>query len=230
MSQLPILRQRRVVSRGRSTSRQQRGVVMIVALIVLVALTIASIGLLRSVDTSSTVVGNLGIKKDLYRNSTFGFQQATAVLGGLRDATTNELPLGDNSASQYYATANALAADDRGLPLVLVNAAMPTTPGVATGGVWTGSELAIPIPTNSGTGITSSGGYVFRFVAERLCPSAGIPDETTNQCRMAAGAGAQSGSGSFVLPLKQVGTVYVRVSLRVDGPKNSTSFFQAMLL
>lgn len=204
--------------------RHQRGVVMIVALIVLVALTIASIGLLRSVDTSTTIAGNLGLKKDLYRVSNLGVQQAVARLALIRVGGT-ELPPNDVAASSYYATSNQ-SVDDRGLPTTLVNAALPSSPGATTG--WP-DELVIPVPTDSGKGVTTSGGYVMRYVAERLCPNVGPLDDSTNQCRKAAGAGARTIDGTQQ-GLPGVGTVYIRLSLRVDGPKNSTSYFQYMLL
>jgi flagellin-like protein len=42
---------------------RERGVVLIIALIVLVAMTLVAIGTLRSVDTSNVVAGNLGFKQ-----------------------------------------------------------------------------------------------------------------------------------------------------------------------
>lgn len=214
--------------------RQQRGVVMIVALIVLVALTIASIGLLRSVDTSSTIAGNLGLKKDLYRVSNLGVQYATARLALIR-LPSGELPQVDTPNGNYFANSNGQV-DDRGLPTTLVNAALPTTPGEAPTPANCnltnpplGTALCIPVPVDSGSGVTTSGGYVMRYVAERLCPNAGPNDDSTNQCRKAAGAGARTIDGTQQ-GLPGVGTVYIRLSLRVDGPKNSTSYFQYMLL
>lgn len=205
----------------RSAPKQQRGIVMIVALIVLVGLTIASIGLLRAVDTTSAVTGNLAIKKDLYRQSNIGLQAALATLGPLR--VGGALPQASNAGARYYATATEVAPDDRGLPQLLVDAPMPTVPGAPTG-AWPG-EFAVPIPTDAGTGITTSGGYLFRFVAERLCPNPGPADTT---CRMAAGAGGNASDEAKAD--KTQGTVYIRLTWRVDGPKNSTSYFQAMVL
>ena len=218
------LRQLAVQHARATLPQKQRGVVMIVALIVLVALTIASIGLLRSVDTSSTISGNLAIKKDLYRQSNIGIQQAQMALNTLRGPDF-ELPLTDALGSNYYASATQ-AVDHRGLPQLLVNAALPSSPGTVTG--WAG-ELVVPVPVDSGTGITTSGGYVFRYMAERLCPAGGVPDDTTNPCRIAAGAGTSACETNSTC-LTGVGTIYIRLTLRVDGPKNSTSYFQAMLL
>jgi type IV pilus assembly protein PilX len=211
--------------RRQSLPQRQRGVIMIVALVVLIALTIASIGLLRSVDTATTVTSNLGVKKDLYRVSNLGVQRALTLLSLIR--TGNELPNSDTLGSSYYATAQ-LAVDDRGIPLALVNAPIPSSPGVATG-QWAG-ELALPVGVDSGAGVTQTGGYVFRYVAERLCPNPGPNEPALNPCRQATGLGSNTPSGSFQPAISQGGTIYVRLTLRVDGPKNSTSYFQAMLL
>jgi type IV pilus assembly protein PilX len=200
--------------------QQQKGIVLIVALLVLVALTIASLGLLRSVDTTTAATGNLGFKKDLYRQSNRGVQSAMAALLVLR--TAGDVPFNSVTSSGYYATTNENPVDPRGIPLRLLQAPVPATPGVAptTAGI---GRFAVPI------GDASGGGYVFRYTAERLCPNAGEPDDSVNKCRKAAGAGTSSTpSQQKVPPLS--GKVFVRLTLRVDGPKNSVSYFQMMVL
>ncbi len=199
---------------------KQAGIVLIVALLVLVALSIASIGLLRSVDTTTTVTGNLGFKKDLYRQSNVGINQAMTQLIPLRDGQ-GQLP-GSNSTGVGYYAQTGLAVDGRGIPLILVNAAVPSAPGQGTSTSNVG-ETAIPVGANGG------GGYLFRYVAERLCPTTGAPNINLNPCRQAAGAGAAAAQNHRPA-LQQSGTVYVRLTLRVDGPKNSVSYFQAMVL
>jgi type IV pilus assembly protein PilX len=205
------------------TLHKQRGVVLIVALLVLVALTIASLGLLRSVDTTTAATGNLGFKKDIYRQSNRGVQNALDRLAPIR--VGGELPFADNNPSGgagYYATAT-LPVDPRGIPVILLNAAVPTTPGVAPSTGAGIGQFVVPI------GDPSGGGYLFRYTAERLCPLAGAPLLGTNDCRQAAGAGI--GSGCNTCPKAPLaGSVYVRLTLRVDGPKNSVSYFQMMVL
>ncbi len=204
--------------------RNQKGIVLIVALLVLVALTIASLGLLRSVDTTTAATGNLGFKKDIYRQSNRGVQDALNKLLIIR-STEGELPYANNISSTgpgYYATATALPVDPRGIPVILLNAPIPTTPGTTTSTAGLG-EFAVPV------GDPSGGGYLFRYTTERLCPAAGAPDRSTNLCREAAGAGALAGNTTDS-KLGLSGTIYVRLTLRVDGPKNSVSYFQTMVL
>jgi type IV pilus assembly protein PilX len=48
--------------RIRATRRAQRGVVLFIALIVLVAMTLAGLGMMRAVDTNNLIAGNLAFK------------------------------------------------------------------------------------------------------------------------------------------------------------------------
>jgi type IV pilus assembly protein PilX len=205
----------------RISPRSQSGIVLIVALLVLVALTIASLGLLRSVDTTTIATGNLGFKKDIYRQSNRGVQDALNKLVPLRNAQ-GELPGANFVGPGYYATATQLAQDPRGLPLILVNAPIPSAPGTPTLTAGLG-EFAVPI------GDPSGGGYLFRYTAERLCPQTGASEPAINPCREAAGAG-KSATPTLQRGLPLSGRIYVRLTLRVDGPKNSVSYFQAMVL
>ncbi len=207
-------------------SGRQRGVILIVALIVLVALSLASVGLMRSVDTATSVANNVAIKKDIYRLSARGIQQAMTQLAPLRNPGDNELPISNATGASYFATGNQ-AVDFRGLPLILVNAQAPTEPGAATG--WAG-ELALPIPIVTATGATTNGGFVIRYVAERLCPNVGPNEASTNPCRMSSGAGAQTCDALDKDCLGKGGTIYVRLTWRIDGPKGAVSYFQTMLL
>jgi type IV pilus assembly protein PilX len=203
---------------------RQQGIILIVALIVLVALSLASVGLLRSVDGANAVGGNLGSKKDIYRVASVGFQAAVNDLGTIRVA--GQLPATDNSTVGFASTAS-LIYDSRGVPQALVDAPIPSSPGVATN--WGGGEFVLPVVVDSGTGVATSGGYVFRWVADRLCPNALATDPAVNACRMASGSGSNTAHG-LERKLPGAGQVYVRITLRIDGAKNATSYFQAMVL
>ena len=53
----------RIVSRRRAPARRQRGVVLFVALIGMVVLSLAAVALLRSVDSGTSIAGNLAFKQ-----------------------------------------------------------------------------------------------------------------------------------------------------------------------
>src|ERR687895_391378 len=59
---------------------RQKGVVLFIALIVLVALMLASISLVRSVDTANVIAGNLAFKQASVQAADFGIEVAAAAL------------------------------------------------------------------------------------------------------------------------------------------------------
>ena len=63
-----------------SRSRRQRGVVLFIALIVMVAMSLAAIALIRSVDTTNLVIGNLAFRQASILPANFAVEQAAAAL------------------------------------------------------------------------------------------------------------------------------------------------------
>lgn len=69
--------------------------------------------------------------------------------------------------------------------------------------------------------------YSLQYVIERLCTGSLPVSNTSTQCTTAPSAQASSkklGGGQYSLP-----TIYYRVTARVVGPKNATSYIQAIL-
>src|SRR4030081_2225685 len=59
---------------------RQHGVVLFVALIVMVALSLAAIALIRSVDTTTTVIGNLAFRQASILPANMAVEEAAAAL------------------------------------------------------------------------------------------------------------------------------------------------------
>ena len=81
---------------------RQKGVVLFISLIVLVAMTLAGIGLMRSVDTSTIITGNLAFKQSTLQAADQGVEQAYQWLfpnGGTAVLNNDNLPQGFFSAS-----------------------------------------------------------------------------------------------------------------------------------
>jgi len=70
----------RSASFGSSTPRSQRGVILLIALIMLVAMTLAAIGMMRSVDTGSVIAGNMAFKQATLNASDLGSNVALNAL------------------------------------------------------------------------------------------------------------------------------------------------------
>jgi len=62
------------------TPRSQRGTMLIIALIVLVAMTLAGIATMRSVDTATVMAGNIAFRQSALNAADQGVQAAFALL------------------------------------------------------------------------------------------------------------------------------------------------------
>ena len=99
-----------IVNRSGTPLRRQQGLVLFIALIVLVAMTLAGIGMVRSVDTGNVIAGNLAFKQATIQASDngieTGYQWLLANTGG---TTLNNTDAG----SAYYSSppANDLTLD-----------------------------------------------------------------------------------------------------------------------
>lgn len=190
--------------------RRQRGVVLFIALIVMVALSLAAIALIRSVDTTNAVVGNLSFRMASILPANMAIEEATAAVfvdadpGGvvrIPDPTTN-LP-----AENYFASWQGTD-DARGVPALLQKTS-------AFDGAGLGRTLH---NTSTKTDI--------RYVIERMCSQAGPPDQA--HCDLLP---PKSPPGETVGKehLKLKGSPFYRVTVRVDGPQHTASFVQGMI-
>lgn len=79
-------RGRRLCRNATGARRKQRGVVLLITLIVLVAMMLAGIGMMRSVDTTTMIAGNVAFREATLHAGDSGMNQAFATL--LQVATT----------------------------------------------------------------------------------------------------------------------------------------------
>lgn len=182
--------------------RHQQGMIaMIIAIIVLLATLLASIALMRSADTSNTIAGSLTFRQGVVQEAERAYETAKAgVLGFNGNQSEN-----DNAGIGYSASI---------LPATL-RQDIPDALTKQTGGV---------------TLATTSTGNSVRYVIERLCPAAGPADTST--C-LVPGQAIQGGTGAnqasdTPLALTGVLTAY-RLSVRVNGPKNTVGYVQTIL-
>src|ERR1700758_2734999 len=94
-----IRRQRRSIGRYQA----QRGVTLIFALITLVALLFATLALIRSVDTSTILMGNIGFKQDATATADQATKSALTWLAA-QSAVLNTDSLAKNLGQGYYAS------------------------------------------------------------------------------------------------------------------------------
>jgi type IV pilus assembly protein PilX len=192
--------------------KTQKGLVLFFALIALVAMSLAAAALIRSVDTSVLVAGNLAFKQSSTISADSGLISAMAWVkanGAALNATS--------AANGYYSTSTALA---------LTAATNATWPN---GGAWT--DATSRLATGSGlTAGTDTAGNNVRYVVQRMCRATGVASAAN--CLMgSATTGGNSLSGKSD-PELGAATNYslspmYRVTARVTGPKNTISYIQA---
>jgi Tfp pilus assembly protein PilX len=183
----------------------QRGVILIISLIVLVAMSLAAVALTRSVDVANIAAGNLSFKKSALSATDRGVETAIAkfrAAGAL--LTNNESNL---AAENYFAQIQP--SDARGVPNQLLAAIDPAT-------CQTNPPGTFWLPTTQ---------ECVRYLIERQCTQAGAWDEP--HCAVIERAGAAGGTAGQ----RQTGASSIalyRVTVRVDGPRNTAAFSQVI--
>ncbi len=200
-------------ARNTSGPRAQRGVVLFIALIVMVALTLAGIALIRSTDTAGIVTGNLAFKQASIAAVERSIEQAVHSLwDGTLDRTV------DHVDQNYYACVRNAA----GSGCIAGGAPVPERPDAVTtltkfnaAGL---STTLVPADT--------AGNNVY-YVVERMCLLSG--PSNSNNCNISSGAlGADPGTQHY-FGLIRPGEAYYRLTVRVEGPRNTVTYAQAIL-
>lgn len=198
------------LNKAKST-KKQTGVVLFIALIALVVMSLAAAALVRSVDTNTTIAGNLAFKQSALVASDRGMETAmdwvrTQALANIDSLNT------DNLANGYLATLT-LNLDDTA---VLKNTATWANSAVATG-------------SGISSGVEDETKNEIRYIVQRMCRNAVAP--AFDHCLFGAGETQTSSAGGTDTyaggpnVTTQNSPVY-RVTVRVTGPKNTVSYTQ----
>ena len=197
---------------------RERGVVLLFCLIILVVLLAGGVAVMRSMDTSLFGAGNLAFKRDLVNQGEIAIAKAmrefqTSGALAATGATSSSLPGANYSAIQLVANA-------QGIPEVLLKKTTLTGPDVV------GNTFA---PT--GTPISGSGGVTVRYVIDRMCNATGAFSTigksgcvyTPSSTETLGGDQSQLSTPGPSIPSPPI----YRVSVRVDGPRDTQVFLQA---
>jgi type IV pilus assembly protein PilX len=210
---------------------RQQGSALIFALMTLVALMLAAVALVRSVDTGSRVLGNLGFKQDATAAADKATAAALASLSGI-DLNANL----NTGTVAYYATALD-GVDTTGQQI------QPGAAGYATRSVvnWDLDNCAYaPSPavcavTPSDPPIAIDANTTARFFISRLCLTAGDPSAAGNTCqrplRSSTSAAPPKGSLDYAHYERFAGVSgpYYRIVVRVVGARGTTSFTETIV-
>ncbi len=210
----------RTFSRG--IAHHQQGVVLLIALIVLVAMTLAGIGLVRSVDTGNMVAGNLAFKQGATLAGDAGTEAAISWLTPLNGDAALYV---NDAAAGYYATSQATLDPTN-------NHSAATVPAVD----WDDnncSGLVFSICVKPAPAI-SVGDNSVSYIIHRLCQTETDPNNVGNTCVTYQYGGSTSpkrgelkyGDDKRFEPLPGP---YYRIISRVKGPRNTISFVETMI-
>jgi Tfp pilus assembly protein PilX len=217
--------------RSLASRTKQKGVVLLITLIMLVAMTLAAISLMRSVDTTNIVAGNLAFQQSAYQGADIGTEQAIAFLNTTLSGTAVAFP--DGSTAVFAVNCNGTG-PGVACPVGYKSWNQPTLEPPAAGVTW--DSYWSSMQTSPGvvalTGLPS--GYSGAFVVESLCTSAAQTGCTTvtisSTTTTPQGQDMGSQQRSFVNNTSTVNAHYYRVTTRVDGPRNSVAYVQTTVV
>lgn len=186
----------------------QQGVVLVVALVVLIAMTLAGLALWRSVDITNVIAGNLAFKQSSIMSSDRGIQAAVVWLDG------NRLSLSDNNLTQGY-VANTLTTD----------------PDWFSNDAWSN---AVNLQADAAGNRVQ---YLIHRLCRTTGPYNGVdgsgqPNNCSTSQSKAPATNINSGgnAGNEGVNLAVSPSVYYRVTIRVLGPRNTISIVQSTVM
>jgi len=201
----------------------QRGASLIFALCALVVLTLGGVALVRTVDTGTLALGNLGFKRDTISASSVAAEKAIDWL-----LANSKFLNQDIGAQGYYASATlnlapTLDAVPAGSAAILVDWKADSCGGWA--------NCVTP-----GQSITIDGSTTASYVITRLCPSVGPVSQCAQSLRAPAGTSTGKGALSQYIgeperlsaPLG-AGTAYYRIVVRAEGTRGSVAFTETIV-
>jgi type IV pilus assembly protein PilX len=201
--------------------RKQRGVSLFFALVCLLSIMLAAVALVRSVDTSTLISGNLAFQQSATSSADAGTEAAIAWLTTVQTANTAKNVLTDPShAFNVNDAANGYYSN--------LDPAKSLTASTGTRFAWDATDSKL-------VGTDSSGNTI-RYIIQRICRTAGVAVKDAD-C-LYSGAVLDTSGQNIPLPqeiCKGAGcpaagqTPQVRITSRTDGPKNTRSYVQAFV-
>jgi len=192
-------------SHPHTSARRQRGVVLLIALIVLVAMTLAGVAMVRSMDTTMGIAGNMAFKQATVQGSDIGITAAYNWLGANSAGVTLQT---SNASNGYFATRPATEPD--------------WFDEASWGSAFKVNNLA---PDAAGNRV--------RYIVHRMCTLSGAYNATGNECALYFPTSGASSGGSMAVGSTQfegIPQLFYRVTTRVDGPRNTISIIQVSVM
>ncbi len=186
--------------------RKQKGVVLMVALIILVAMTLAGLALMRSVDTSGIIAGNLAFQQSASYSGSSGTE---AAISWLQTNNVGATLQSSNTGQGYSAARQDPSATQS----------------------WDVFWTAVLAAQSSAPALDAAGNSV-SYAIQRLCNMPGSPTTPGVGCSRPFSAVVSNNSNSKQtsnIPLNVNNQIYYRITTRVTGPRNTVSYIQTII-
>jgi type IV pilus assembly protein PilX len=193
----------------------QKGVILVIALIVLVAMTLAAIALIRSVDTSNIVAGNLAFQQSASHSGDAAIEAAVSWLESCNNGGGTQL-IGDDGTNGYSADGTSVTHPHN------------PTAGQTWDDFWRATLSSRSKLLNADA--DSAGNKSF-YVIDRLCANPGSPTDPGVSCSASTLTSSAKGNAEEggEIPLNSSALVFYRITVRTTGPRNTLSYIQVMV-
>jgi len=188
--------------------RAQRGVTLIIALIVLVAMTLAGVAMMRSVDTGTIVAGNIAFRQATVHSADQGLQTAYNFVSA------------NSGSTVLYNDDNIIGAASKGY--------WSSTPNSERN--WMDLNEWNKAAVLNGGAADVSGNVVY-YVIERLCRDPNVANTSTS-CAATPDNAAITGEGidaSQANYFTRPPATHYRITAKSVGPRNSVTIVQMLV-
>lgn len=201
-----------MLSKSPTLRARQQGVTLMISLVVLVIMTLAGIALMRSVDTTNIIAGNLAFQQSAMHSGDSGIETAIDWL------ETN------NAGGYLYEDRNGVA------ECFGYNASLVDGPAAGVSwDAWWNSLGACQTVTLA----TDVAGNTASFTIQRMCQATGDPNSTPSPgcatSSITTVGGTTSSQTSGYVALQYSGQVYYRITSRILGPRGTKSYVQSIV-
>ncbi|WP_293937568.1 hypothetical protein [Iodobacter sp.] len=195
----------------RSNQQTQRGLVLLISLIVLVVMTLAAIALVRSMISSNLIANNLALRQGTTAAADLALEKARLWLVSTSFTSPNDLNAASNvNGYSPINTPNPIDGNNwrNGIAWVWADPKASTTP------------LANSITSDEQ--LLNANGYKVAYFIQRNCASDGKKTPNQSGCDLQRMTPAEAeGNSNYQMTYK--------ITVRVVGPKDTVSFYQSTL-
>lgn len=180
--------------------RKQNGVVLFIALIVLVAMSLAGVALWRSIGTGVLIAGNIAMQRGAVTSSDAGIENARTWLVAQTPTVLN------NTQARGYISSWDERFD-------------------ATTFDWDNLGSTPPVTDSAGFSVQ----YVIHRLCSVPNAGNNAPNQQCLTVNVAGGSSGRATGSYGIMPLSGTTYIYYRITSRALGPRNTVSYTQSIM-